>query len=120
MASQTLAWSSTLSVIAAAGRMGGDVHVLVAGSGCADVARQASQVGGVAKVLLADAPHLAEELAECVAEQVTALAASYSHVLAQDGNIGFDLLQKPYSVEELSRLLHKAARLRRVLDGAAE
>jgi electron transfer flavoprotein alpha subunit len=85
---------STLSVIAAAGRMGGDVHVLVAGSGCADVARQASQVAGVAKVLLADAPHLAEELAECVADQVAALAASYSHVLAPATSFGKDVLPR--------------------------
>ncbi len=48
------------------------------------------------------------------------LTSGDSKVLAQEGSIGFDLLQKPYSIEELSRLLHKAARLRRVQDGAAE
>jgi two-component system NtrC family sensor kinase len=48
------------------------------------------------------------------------LTSGYSHVLSQDGSFGFDLLQKPYSIDELSRLLHKAARLREVRNGAAE
>jgi electron transfer flavoprotein alpha subunit len=86
--------ASTLSVVAAAGRLGGDVHVLVCGSNCAEVARQASQVAGVAKVLLADAPHLAAELAESVSEQVVALAGSYSHVLAPATSFGKDVLPR--------------------------
>jgi electron transfer flavoprotein alpha subunit len=58
------------------------VHVLVAGSGCAAVAQQAAQVAGVTKVLVADAPHLAHQLAENVAAQVVAVAQGYSHVFA--------------------------------------
>jgi electron transfer flavoprotein alpha subunit len=86
--------SSTLSVVTAAGRFGGDVHVLVAGGDCADVARQAAQVVGVAKVLVADAPHLADELAENVSEQVVALARGYSHVLAPATSFGKDVLPR--------------------------
>ena len=41
------------------------------------------------------------------------LTSGYSHVLAQQGTDGFDLLQKPYSIEELSRVLQTAARGRR-------
>jgi hypothetical protein len=37
------------------------------------------------------------------------LASGYSHVLAQNGTYGFELLHKPYSVEQLSRLLQKVA-----------
>ncbi|OAF17310.1 hybrid sensor histidine kinase/response regulator [Bradyrhizobium neotropicale] len=48
------------------------------------------------------------------------LTTGYSQALSQDGVAGFDLVQKPYSIEELSRVLHRAARLRRVRDGAAE
>jgi two-component system NtrC family sensor kinase len=48
------------------------------------------------------------------------LTTGYSETLSQDGAAGFDLVQKPYSIEELSRVLHRAARLRRVRDGAAE
>ncbi|MGY3547166.1 two-component system NtrC family sensor kinase [Bradyrhizobium sp. USDA 4472] len=48
------------------------------------------------------------------------LTTGYSHALSQDGVAGFELVQKPYSIEELSRVLHRAARLKRVRGGAAE
>ena len=73
---------ATLNTVAAAAKIGGDIHVLVAGSGCAAVAQAAAQIAGVAKVLLADAPHFADALAENVAAQVVALAGAYSHLLA--------------------------------------
>jgi DNA-binding NtrC family response regulator len=41
------------------------------------------------------------------------LASGYSHVLAEEGHHGFDLLQKPYSVEDLSRVLRQVTRRRR-------
>lgn len=41
------------------------------------------------------------------------LASGYSHVLAQNGTYGFELLHKPYSVEDLSRLLRKVATWKR-------
>jgi electron transfer flavoprotein alpha subunit len=72
----------TLNAITAAAKAGGEVHVLVVGSGCAAVGAQAAKVAGVTKVLLADAPHFANQLAENVAAQVVAVAKSYSHLLA--------------------------------------
>ncbi len=73
---------STLNTIAAAAKAGGEVTVLVAGSGCAAVAQAAAQAAGVAKVLLADAPQLADQLAENVAAQVLAVAGGFTHILA--------------------------------------
>jgi electron transfer flavoprotein alpha subunit len=73
---------ATLAAVTAAAKAGGEVHVLVAGAGCADVAAQTSRVAGVAKVLLADAPQLANGLAENLAAQVVALAPAYSHIVA--------------------------------------
>lgn len=72
---------ATLNTVTAAAQCGGDVHVLVAGHNAAAAAAAAAQVAGVAKVLHADAPHLAEGLAENVAAQVLAIAGSYSHIL---------------------------------------
>jgi electron transfer flavoprotein alpha subunit len=72
----------TLNAITAAAKAGGEVHVLVVGSGCAAAGAQAAKVAGVTKVLVADAPHFANQLAENVAAQVVAVAKSYSHVLA--------------------------------------
>lgn len=73
---------STLNTIAAAAQCGGDVHVLVAGHNAGAAAEAASKIAGVSKVLLADAAHLADGLAENVAEQALALAGNYSHILA--------------------------------------
>ncbi|MFC4277756.1 electron transfer flavoprotein subunit alpha/FixB family protein [Achromobacter aloeverae] len=72
---------ATLNTIAAAAKIGGDVHVLVAGSNAKAVADQAAQAAGVSKVLLADAPQLADGLAENLAAQVLAIAKDYSHIL---------------------------------------
>ena len=72
----------TLNAVTAAARAGGEVHVLVVGSGCAPAAAAAAKVAGVAKVLVADAPHLANFLAENVAAQVLAIARNYTHVVA--------------------------------------
>jgi len=72
---------ATLNAVAAAGKMGGDVHVLVIGSGASAVADAAKQIAGVAKVLVADAAHLADGLAENAAAQVLAVAKDYSHIV---------------------------------------
>ncbi|MFM7705114.1 MAG: electron transfer flavoprotein subunit alpha/FixB family protein, partial [Rubrivivax sp.] len=73
---------ATLNTVTAAAKCGGDVHVLVAGANCGAAADAAAKIAGVSKVLLADAPHLADQLAENVAAQVVALAGDYSHILA--------------------------------------
>ena len=72
---------ATLNTVSAAAACGGDVHVLVAGANAAEAAKQAAQIAGVSKVLLADAPQLGDQLAENVAAQVLAVAGAYSHIL---------------------------------------
>lgn len=72
---------ATLNAVAAAQKIGGDVHVLVVGQGAQAIADQAAKLAGVAKVLLADGPALAEGLAENVAAQVLAVAQGYGHIL---------------------------------------
>jgi electron transfer flavoprotein alpha subunit len=72
---------ATFNTVTAALACASDVHVLVAGHDAGGAAQAASQIQGVAKVLHADAPSLAEQLAENVAAQVLAIAGSYSHIL---------------------------------------
>jgi electron transfer flavoprotein alpha subunit len=72
--------SATLHTIAAAQKVGGEIHVLVAGHNAGGAAKSAAGVAGVAKVLHADAAHLGSQTAENLAALVTALAAPYSHV----------------------------------------
>lgn len=56
---------------------------------------------------------LAQEIRRLYVDLPVVLTSGYSHVLAQNGTYGFELLHKPYSVEELSRILRKAASWRR-------
>ncbi|MCJ2035510.1 ATP-binding protein [Methylobacterium sp. J-068] len=56
---------------------------------------------------------LAEEIRRRYPGLQVVLTSGYSHVLAREGTHGFDLLQKPYSVAQLSRTLHNAKRGRR-------
>ena len=72
---------ATFNTVTAALACGGEVHVLVAGSGAAGAAAAAAQIAGVTKVLHADAPVLDHGLAENVAAQVVSVARNYSHLL---------------------------------------
>ncbi len=73
---------ATLNTVAAAQKIGGDIHVLVAGSGSGAAAEAAGKIAGVTKVLHADAAQLADFLAENVAAVVVGIAKNYTHILA--------------------------------------
>ena len=85
---------STHHTVTAALQCGGDVHVLVAGSNAAAAAAAAAQIAGVSKVIVADAVHFADGLAENISEQVLALAGSYSHILAPATAYGKNILPR--------------------------
>jgi electron transfer flavoprotein alpha subunit len=95
---------STLNTITAAAQCGGDVHVLVAGHNCGRAAEMATQIAGVAKVLVADAPQFADGLAENVAEQALALASSYSHILAPATAYGKNILPRVAAKLDVSQI----------------
>jgi len=86
--------SSVLNTVAAATKIGGEVHVLVAGNNCQSVADAASKVQGVSKVLLAEAEWLGHGLAEEVAEVVCAAAEGYSHLLAPATSFGKNVMPR--------------------------
>src|SRR5579864_1505974 len=77
--------AATLNTVAAAQKIGGDIHVLVAGHNAQGAAEAATTIAGVAKVLLADAPQLKAGLAENVEATVLTLvqnpAKNYSYIL---------------------------------------
>ena len=72
---------ATLNTVTAAVQCGGEVHVLVAGQSAQAAAQAASQIAGVTKVIHVEGAQFAHGLAENMATQVVALAASYSHIL---------------------------------------
>ncbi|WP_395458665.1 electron transfer flavoprotein subunit alpha/FixB family protein [Azospirillum melinis] len=85
---------ATAHAVTAATKLGGDIHVLVAGRNAAPAAEQAAKLTGVAKVLLADDAAYEHALAEPVAALLVSLAAGYSHVLAAATSAGKNVLPR--------------------------
>ena len=96
--------SGTLNTITAATKLGGDVHVLVAGSGCAAAAQAAAKIAGVAKVLVADAAQYANGLAENLGDLVAGLAKGYSHVLAPATTYGKNFLPRVAALLDVAQI----------------
>jgi electron transfer flavoprotein alpha subunit len=71
----------TLRTVTAAALVGGEIDVLVAGHDCAGAAQQAARIAGVRRVLLSDAPYYADDLAEPLADLISAQAPNYEAVL---------------------------------------
>jgi two-component system NtrC family sensor kinase len=63
---------------------------------------------------------LAKEIRRRHFDLPVVLTSGYSQMLSQNGSYGFELLQKPYSIEQLARALHKVGRWRKMKRGAAE
>jgi electron transfer flavoprotein alpha subunit len=95
---------ATLNTVAAAAKIGGDVHVLVAGSACAAVADAAAKVAGVAKVLVADAAQYKEQLAESLAALVISLAGNYGHILAPATTSGKNFLPRVAALLDVAQI----------------
>jgi electron transfer flavoprotein alpha subunit len=95
---------ATLNAVAAAQKIGGDLHVLVAGHQAGDAAKAASQIAGVKKVLHADAPHLADFLAENVAALVVSLAKGYSHILAPSTSNGKNVMPRVAALLDVQQI----------------
>ena len=94
--------AATLSTIAAARELDDDVHVLVAGAGCAAVAAAAARAGGVARVRVADDPAYANQLAENLATLVAGVAGEYSHVLIAATKAGKNVLPRAGALLDVS------------------
>ncbi len=86
--------ASTLSTLAAAHKIGGDIHLLVAGNNAGAVANEAAACEGVSKVLHADHADLAHATAESLSAIVTANAEGYSHILASASTYGKNFMPR--------------------------
>jgi electron transfer flavoprotein alpha subunit len=95
---------ATLNAVAAAMKIGGDIHVLVAGHQAADAAKAATQIAGIAKVLHADAPQLAQQLAENEAALIVSLAKHYSHILAPATSNGKNVMPRAAALLDVQQI----------------
>jgi electron transfer flavoprotein alpha subunit len=98
--------AATLNAVTAAQKIGGDVHVLVAGSNAQAAAQAAAQIAGVAKVLHADAPQLAGLTAENVAATVVPIVKSggYTHVLAPATGFGKNVMPRVAALLDVAQI----------------
>jgi electron transfer flavoprotein alpha subunit len=82
--------AATSHVVGAASKIGGQIHVLVAGRDASAAATAASNLAGVSKALHADAPDLAAPTAERIAALVVGIAGGYTHILLPATSFGKD------------------------------
>ncbi|MFV2030570.1 electron transfer flavoprotein subunit alpha/FixB family protein [Neisseria sp. S1] len=94
---------STLHAVGAATKLG-LVDILVAGNHIAAVADQAKNIQGVNKVLLADAVHYAEGLAEELAPLVVRLAENYSHIATAASAFGKNLMPRVAALLDVQQI----------------
>ena len=99
---------ATLNTVSAAAKLGGDLAILVVGSGAGSVAEAAAKVAGVAKVLVADSAIFADQSAENLAAQVVAVVkaagGSISHVLAPATTFGKNVLPRVAALLDVAQI----------------
>lgn len=95
---------ATRNTVTAATKIGGDVHVLVAGAGCDGAAQAAAKVAGVSKVIKVDAPELAQGLAENIAPVIVGMADAYSHILAPSTTYGKNILPRVAALLDVQQI----------------
>ena len=95
---------STLSVIAAAKAIGGDIDVLVAGKDIGSVAEQAAKAEGVSKVLAADNDAYSHQLGENLSLLIAELGKNYSHVMSSAGSVGKDTMPRVAALLDVAQV----------------
>ena len=96
--------AATLHAVTAASRIGGDIHLLLAGSACAGAAEAAARISGVGKVLLADAPHYADQSPENLAALIVAHGAAYGHLVAAATTAGKNVMPRVAALLDVAQI----------------
>ena len=96
--------SATAKAVGAAQKIGGDIHLLVAGHNARPAAEAGAKLQGVTKVLLADALALEHGLAETLTPLVTGIAQGYSHILAPATTTGKNLLPRVAALLDVAQI----------------
>jgi electron transfer flavoprotein alpha subunit len=96
--------ADTLKTVAAAQAIGGDIHLLVAGSNCQSIAEEAAKVNGVSKVLVADNAAYEHQLAENISLLVTELAGDYDHILATALTTGKNFMPRVAALLDVAQI----------------
>jgi len=96
--------NATLNTVSAAAAIGGDIDILVAGSGCDAAAQEAAQTAGVGKVIVADNACYEHQLPEAVAPLVAEVGKGYSHILAAATTTGKNLMPRVAALLDVGQI----------------
>lgn len=96
--------AATLNTVGAASKIGGEIHVLVAGLNCQAAADAAAKISGVTKVLLAEDAGLEHQLAENLGQLVVEIGDSYSHILAPATSSGKNFLPRVAALLDVAQI----------------
>jgi len=94
----------TGKALTAASKIGGDVHVLIAGKGAKAAADAAAKLSGVSKVLLAESDDLAHNLAEPLADLIVSLAGGYDTIIAAATSTGKNVLPRVAALLDVAQI----------------
>jgi electron transfer flavoprotein alpha subunit len=94
----------TAKTLTAAAKIGGDVHVLVAGAGAKAAAEQAAKLSGVSKVLVAEDASLANNLAEPLAALIVSLAGAYETIIAAATSTGKNVMPRVAALLDVAQV----------------
>jgi electron transfer flavoprotein alpha subunit len=95
---------ATLHTVAAAQKLGAEIHLLVAGSGCAGAAAAAAKIAGVARVRVADDPAYAHQLAENTASLIAGIGTAYDHLLAPATSNGKNIMPRVAALLDVAQI----------------
>ncbi|MVA82179.1 electron transfer flavoprotein subunit alpha/FixB family protein [Agrobacterium vitis] len=94
----------TAKTLTAAAKIGGDIHVLVAGAGAKPAADAAAKLSGVSKVLLADSAELGNQLAEPLAALIVSLAPSYDTIITAATSVGKNVAPRVAALLDVAQI----------------
>jgi electron transfer flavoprotein alpha subunit len=94
----------TLNAITAASKIDNEVHVLVAGSKCENVAKEVATIPLVKKVLYCDSENYENFLAENLTPLIIKLSESHSHIIASANTFGKNFMPRVAALLDVSQI----------------
>ena len=94
----------TLNAISAASKIDADIHVLVAGNQCENVAKEVASIPVVKKVLYSDSPNYENYLAENLTPLIVKLATSYTHIMSSANAFGKNFMPRVAALLDTSQI----------------
>jgi len=96
--------SATLHAVSAAQQLNGSIDLLIAGVACRAAAEHGARLEGINRILLADNPDYAHQLAENVAALIAELGRDYDYIFAGADTFGKNILPRAAALLDVSML----------------